>query len=507
MEDRQDRRDQDAIPREPRDSASLYVRRLSLNDLRPTPSGCELRKADGRTMVEGGTKIAVIGKPGCFAAGERVLLYGGRSAEVSRVRRGDLLVDPAGRPARVARVSAGHSANMFRVDVAAPLGGPLDCERQSSHVVTADHVLVGWARVADAFLGKPPLERTAEQECKSPEIQLCARAVFPLDAADGFAAECTMRLLGELERPRRPELVEALERRGVFFSGQRVIAPRGLAHRLGIEHLVETYPLAHKDLFERGVAVSGYAICRQLVERADQQGAFFGFLLRDEGSRFPHLHITSDGWITHNSGKSGIIKNYMYSKSRLIPAGMVVSGTEEDTGYYASCFPHNYIFNRFDEKLLERFILRQKYMKKYSRNNPRAMIVLDDVFDKSSDLRCGPHHAILKNGRHWALHYVVGLQYALDLEPAIRMCFDGVFLCREQNNGILKKLYENFGSVVPTYALFRRLMNLVAKDYRALYIDNSNPQADWQECIYWYKGAAPEDIPYFRFGTPEFWGA
>ena len=204
------------------------------------------------------------------------------------------------------------------------------------------------------------------------------------------------------------------------------------------------------------------------------------------------------------SGKSGIIKNYMYAKSNLIPAGKIMSGTEELSNFYGPHFPTHRTMIEYDfsKKSLENFMKRQKFATQHI-ENPRALIILDDVFDKPRDLQCASYRKLLKNGRHYYLYHMVGMQYCMDMEPGMRMCFDGVFICREQNQNLLRKLWENFGSVIPDFKLFTWIMNSVAKDYRALYIDNKRPMADWHECVYWYKGYDPMQLQ-FSFGSRNF---
>ena len=58
----------------------VYVKEFNMNDMLP------------RTVEDKGTKIVVIGKPGCFAPGTKVLMYDGSIKNVEDVKIGDVLM-------------------------------------------------------------------------------------------------------------------------------------------------------------------------------------------------------------------------------------------------------------------------------------------------------------------------------------------------------------------------------------------------------------------------------
>ncbi len=58
----------------------VYIKEFNMNDMMP------------RTVDDKGTKIVVIGKPGCFAPGTKVLMYDGNIKNVEDVKVGDVLM-------------------------------------------------------------------------------------------------------------------------------------------------------------------------------------------------------------------------------------------------------------------------------------------------------------------------------------------------------------------------------------------------------------------------------
>ena len=110
-----------------------------------------------------------------------------------------------------------------------------------------------------------------------------------------------------------------------------------------------------------------------------------------------------------------------------------------------------------------------------------------------------------KNGRHFRMMHILSLQYCLDIKPEIRVNIDGVFILREPNINMRRKLYENYGSCVPSFEMWCQLMDELTTDYTAIYINNKSTSNDMQDCIFYYK-ANREAIPkHWKFGCKEFW--
>lgn len=102
----------------------------------------------------------------------------------------------------------------------------------------------------------------------------------------------------------------------------------------------------------------------------------------------------------------------------------------------------------------------------------------------------------------------------MDVKPAIRTTIDGTFILRETNHAMRKKLYDNYGTNIPSLELFCQLLDNITNDYMALYIDNTKQSNNWQDTVYWYKPAIfyhpgddkPHPVPAdFRFGCDDYW--
>lgn len=205
------------------------------------------------------------------------------------------------------------------------------------------------------------------------------------------------------------------------------------------------------------------------------------------------------------SGKSNLIKALCYYKSGIIPVAEVISGTESETGFYSKFIPDEYIHDDYDSSVLSSCIVRQKGTRKNpTMTNKWILTIVDDCMDDTSLFNKAPQPGIFKNGRHWKMLYIVSLQYALDIKTHMRFNIDGVFIFREPNLAVRKKLYENYASIIPEFKYFEQLMNQFTGDYTALFIKNDTTTNDWKECVYWYKAPLiPSD---FKFGCKEYRG-
>jgi hypothetical protein len=215
-----------------------------------------------------------------------------------------------------------------------------------------------------------------------------------------------------------------------------------------------------------------------------------------------HRFLLSDFSVVHNSGKSTLIADLLYSKKDIFPIGMVMSGTEDSNHFFKKIIPSSFVFNNYDEDKIIEFIKRQKIAKEHLQN-PWSLLIIDDCTDDPSIFRKQTQNSLYKLGRHWKMLYILSLQYSMDIRPSIRNNVDGVFIFREPNNNFRKNMYDNYASIIPSYQLFCSILNQITDDHTALYINNTAGTNDWNDCVFWYKAKIiPKD---FKFGCEDFW--
>jgi hypothetical protein len=201
------------------------------------------------------------------------------------------------------------------------------------------------------------------------------------------------------------------------------------------------------------------------------------------------------------SGKSTLISWILYRKRKLIPAGLIMSGSEDSNHFYESFFPSTFIYSGLDLEILEQMKQRQIEAKNYLKN-PWLLVLVDDCTDDPKLLKQRIFRDILKMGRHWSILFMLSLHYCLDVDPGFRSCIDGTFIFRDCNLKNRKSIYENYAGIIPTFKLFCSLMDQLTEDYMCMYIENRTNTNDWTKCVFWFKAKIP---PRFEFGSRDFW--
>ncbi len=202
------------------------------------------------------------------------------------------------------------------------------------------------------------------------------------------------------------------------------------------------------------------------------------------------------------SGKSYLMRDLLWSKSDIFPAGKVVSGTEDSNHFYETIFPPTMIDNKLEIETIQNFIRRQKIAKNYIPEHAWALLILDDCMDDPILWRHQVFQSLLKNGRHWKLLLMICMQYAMDILPALRICIDGVFIFRESNVKFRKILFENYAGIFGDFKMFCAAMDAITDDNTALYIDNRSTSNNIEECAFWYRA---RETPEFKIGCDDFW--
>jgi hypothetical protein len=202
------------------------------------------------------------------------------------------------------------------------------------------------------------------------------------------------------------------------------------------------------------------------------------------------------------TGKSTLIAYLLYLKKDIFPIASVFSGTEDTNHFYEKIIPSTFIHNEYNEEKIEEFVKRQKLAIKHLQN-PWGVLLIDDCTDEPKVLNRKIQHALFKNGRQYKMWYILSLQYALDIKPAIRSNIDGVFLFREPNRATREKIWKNYASIIPEFSLFCELMDQITGDHTALYIHNQTQTNDWQDCVFYFRA---NPVPSgFKFGCEDYW--
>jgi len=106
-----------------------------------------------------------------------------------------------------------------------------------------------------------------------------------------------------------------------------------------------------------------------------------------------------------NTGKSTLVKDIMFHK-RHLPAGIVLSGTEEGNHFYSDFIPDLFIYGDYDRDAIERVMARQRKLVGSGKTQCGAFMLLDDCMYDSKFLKDTCIRQCFMNGRHWKIFFM-----------------------------------------------------------------------------------------------------
>jgi hypothetical protein len=200
------------------------------------------------------------------------------------------------------------------------------------------------------------------------------------------------------------------------------------------------------------------------------------------------------------TGKSTLVTDILYHKKH-VPAGIVMSATEEGNHHYKNFVPDLFIYNDYDNEAIERVLERQKQIVSKNKTSP-AFILLDDCMYDKKFMKDVCIRQCFMNGRHWKIFFMLTMQYCMDLTPDLRANVDYVFILRENIVQNREKLYKSFFGVFPNLAMFSQVMDACTENYECLVLDNTSKSNRIQDCVFWYKAKIRKG---FKIGSPSLW--
>lgn len=226
------------------------------------------------------------------------------------------------------------------------------------------------------------------------------------------------------------------------------------------------------------------------------EGEYYGFEV-DRGGLF----LGADKSVLHNTGKSTLIADIIYTFRHKFPVAQIHCGTETNNHFYRNIFPDLFIYDELDMDALERWSKRQDVATEYL-PCPWELQILDDCTDDPKQLTKRIFHRAFKYGRHWKTMFILSLQYSLDVKPVIRSNTDYVFIFRETILRNRRSLHENYAASIPDFRDFCDILDQITGDYTALVINNRIQSNDLSDVIFYYKA---RQHPNFKWGCREYW--
>ena len=432
---------------------------------------------------QGGSKIVVIGKPGCFIKGTPIMMYDGSIRSVETVKEGDIVMGDDSTPRTVIQLCQGLE-NMYMIKPHHD-GKP--------YIVNETHKLV-----LKHTLTREILEITVKEYLTKDDSWKSMYRIFrnivdfpeqpitykPYEMGQLISITNATRIPHSYMYNTRKIRTEFLKG---FFSENGPIYEKS-SHQQLVRDL---------DFIRLSLGIYWENMEDEFSVSFVTYDTYYGFTL--DGN---HRFLLGSGDVVRNTGKTTMITSILHEKSHIFPIGQVMSGTEDSNGHYGRIFPSTFVYNALEKSKIEDFIKRQKLAKTHL-PNPWAILLLDDCTDDPKLFNDPMFQGIFKNGRHWKMLFILSLQYSLDIKPVIRTNVDGTFILRETNLRNRRSLWENYAGVFPDFDQFCQVLDQMTDDYTALYIHNATTSNKIEDCVFWYR--AKPIPPDFRIGCNEYW--
>ena len=193
------------------------------------------------------------------------------------------------------------------------------------------------------------------------------------------------------------------------------------------------------------------------------------------------------------SGKSYLVRDIMYEMSlRKMPYSQIYSVDEGK--HFSEFFPKSYIKSAFAEGEMELLIENQRLgTLKDGKGLQNNCFLLLDQPESSDELwkKSKAFQKVFTLGRHLNIMMVMTLQCVIGVPPVMRQNVDYVFLFRTESDTELKKAYENYGGLVPTFEVFKELFLECTNDYGCMVIDRTVKSNNLCDKIFYYKAKNP----------------
>ena len=198
------------------------------------------------------------------------------------------------------------------------------------------------------------------------------------------------------------------------------------------------------------------------------------------------------------SGKSWVCRSIL-KHFKDIPVGLIIAPTEKmaTPPFYSDFFPDSYIHYDYKSEIIEKLLVRQDMMIEKTQDreaqgrrlvDPRGFILMDDCLSKKGSWQKDqPIMELLFNGRHYRLMYMLTMQFPLGISPELRCNFDYIFLLKEDFYSNLKRLYDHYAGMFPTFDSFRVVFKELTASFGAMVIVNRGACDSFLDKVFWYR--------------------
>jgi hypothetical protein len=199
------------------------------------------------------------------------------------------------------------------------------------------------------------------------------------------------------------------------------------------------------------------------------------------------------------SGKTVLTRElltYMY-KHNMIDECIIISPRDKMEPEYDQIADKRYY--SYDDKIVEELIEIQKFRIDEARQTGKkpknVVIVLDDCLSSRGDwVKSHAIREVLFNGRCYRITIILTMQFPIGVSPELRANFDYVFLAFDNFMSNIKRIYEHYAGMFPTFDSFRQVLAQITNDFGFMTITNKGSCNTFLEKIKWHKSLNSQEF-------------
>jgi hypothetical protein len=210
-------------------------------------------------------------------------------------------------------------------------------------------------------------------------------------------------------------------------------------------------------------------------------------------------------------GKTNAMVNMMKAMRPHFGEAIVFTPTKIDLEY-APCVPDSFIYEDFNEDvldaILDRQVARVRAMRKRGVNdeNISIMLIFDDCVTETALRDSRVMRRLFFNGRHYHIFAAINAQDQKALSPALRANTDMVFIFRAQNQRDQEAVRTNYMNLLSHDRDIDKVFDAIASvAYNTLVVDLSRPYMSAEDTYYAARFPDKRDIFPFFMGSRMFW--
>lgn len=191
------------------------------------------------------------------------------------------------------------------------------------------------------------------------------------------------------------------------------------------------------------------------------------------------------------SGKSHVIRYFMYNNRKNFDFGIVMCKTNFNNSY--EYLPEKYVHSNYnDEKIRKLMNLQSSLIKEGI--HKKAFIIFDDCL--TSEFNNQTFTDLITQHRHYNITCIISTQYIYKINPTIRECANYAIVFRQSTRKSVEAIYQTFGQMFYGINEFQNFINENTGNFSFIFCDINNTSEKIEDIYKIYK--VPEHIPKFE---------